>query len=118
MLPALERVLKMYVPLKSFFVSEDKCPVVLRTMFEDPLTELWLAFVHENLTVFSDTIKMLEGQDRCAVESTAKLTARRDDNFIPVLVRGLLRELEDNGDMSKEIFLKTSQSFFTTSVNY
>lgn len=47
MFPALERVLKMYVPLKSFFLSEDKCPVVLRTMFEDPLTELWLAFVHE-----------------------------------------------------------------------
>uniref|UniRef100_A0AAZ3RET9 Uncharacterized protein n=1 Tax=Oncorhynchus tshawytscha TaxID=74940 RepID=A0AAZ3RET9_ONCTS len=98
MLPALERVLKMYVPLKSFFISEDKCPVVLWTMFIDALSELWLAFVHGNLTVFSDTIKMLEGQDRCAVESAAilrnvegKLTARRDDNFIPVLVRGLLR---------------------------
>ncbi|CDQ96548.1 unnamed protein product [Oncorhynchus mykiss] len=62
-------------------------------MFKDPLTELWLAFVHGNLTVFSDTIKMLEGQDRCAVESSAilrnveaKLTARPDDNFISVLV--------------------------------
>jgi hypothetical protein len=48
----------------------------------------------------------------------AKLTARRDNNFIPVLVRGLLRELEENGDMSKESFLKTSQSFFTMAVNY
>lgn len=48
----------------------------------------------------------------------AKLTARRDDNFIPVLVRGLLRELEENGAMSKESFLKTSQSFFTMAVNY
>uniref|UniRef100_A0A674CR22 DUF4371 domain-containing protein n=1 Tax=Salmo trutta TaxID=8032 RepID=A0A674CR22_SALTR len=116
MLPALERVLKMYVSLKSFFLSEDKSLVVQRTMFEDPLTELWLAFVHGNLTVFSDTIKMLEGQDRCAVESAAilgnveaKFTARRDDNFIPVLVRGLLKELEENGAMSKESFLKTSQ---------
>ncbi|XP_031662512.1 uncharacterized protein LOC116357787 [Oncorhynchus kisutch] len=125
MLTALESVLKMYVPLKSFFISEDKCSVVQRTMFKDPLTELWLAFVHGNLTVFSDTIKMLGGQDRCAVESAAilrnveaKLTARRNDNFIPVLVRGLLRELEENGAMSKESFLKTTQSFFTMAVNY
>lgn len=49
MLPTLERVLKMYEPLKSFFVSEEKCPVILRRMFEDPLTELWLAFAHGNL---------------------------------------------------------------------
>ena len=33
-------------------------------------------------------------------------------------VRGLLRELEENGAMSKESFLKTSQSFFTMAVNY
>lgn len=125
MLPALERVLKMYLPLKSFFLSEEKCPAVLQKIFQDPLTELWLAFVHGNLSIFSDTIKMLEGQDRCAVESAAilksfeaKLTARSDDNFIPVLVRGLLRELEENGAMKKASFLKTSQSFFTTAVNY
>ncbi|CDQ82147.1 unnamed protein product [Oncorhynchus mykiss] len=64
---------------------------------------------------------MLECQNRCAVESAAilrnietKLTARCDDNFTPVLVRGLLRELEGNG----AIFPKTSQSFFTMVVNY
>lgn len=96
MLPALERLLKMYVPLKSF----------LQTMF-NPLTEFWLAFVHVNLTIFSDTIQMLEGQEHCALESDAilqnfetKLSARKDD-IIPVLVRGLLRELEENGAMFK-----------------
>lgn len=68
MLPALERVLKMYAPLKAFFISEEKCPVVLKRMFEDPLTELWLTFAHGNLIIFSDTIRKLEGQDRCAVE--------------------------------------------------
>jgi hypothetical protein len=68
---------------------------------------------------------MLGGQDHCAVDSVAilrnieaKLTAGRGGNFIPVLVRGLLRELEENGAMSKESFLKTSQSFFTMAVNY
>lgn len=54
---------------------------------------------------------MLEGQDCCAAaailrNAEAKLTARRDDHFIPVLVRGCLRELEENGAMSKESFLR------------
>ncbi|XP_053277202.1 uncharacterized protein LOC128438617 isoform X2 [Pleuronectes platessa] len=125
MLPALERVLKMYAPLKAFFLSEEKCPVVLRRMFEDPLTELWLAFAHGNLAIFSETIKKLEGQDRCAVESAAilreveiKLTARRDDSFIPVLARGLLGELVENAAITRENFLNTTQSFFTMAVNY
>lgn len=75
----------------------------LRTIFEDPLTELWLAFVHGNLTVFHEAIKMFEGQVRCATETAAvlrnfeaKLAARCDEDFIPVLVRGLLRELVEN----------------------
>lgn len=61
-------------------------------MFEDPLTELWLTFAHGNLTIFSDTIRKLQGQNCCAVESAAilgdlevNLTARHDDGFIPVL---------------------------------
>ncbi|KAK0132613.1 hypothetical protein N1851_032481 [Merluccius polli] len=103
----------------------EKCPVVLRRMFEDPLTELWLAFAHGSLAIFSETIKKLEGQDRCAVESAAilrevevKLTARRDDSFIPVLARGLLGELVGNAVITRENFLKTAHSFFTTAVNY
>lgn len=42
-------------------------------MFEDPLTELWLTFAHANLTIFSDTIRKLQGQNCCAVESAAIL---------------------------------------------
>ncbi|CAJ1074328.1 uncharacterized protein LOC128438617 isoform X2 [Xyrichtys novacula] len=125
MLPALESVLKMYAPLKSFFLSEDKCPVVLRRIFEDPNTELWLSFALGNLGIFSDTIEKLEGQDRCAVESAAilkdleaKLTARHHDDFIPVLARGLLRELEENGVITQQSYLTTSRAFFSTATSY
>lgn len=47
-----------------------------------------------------------------------KLTARRDDGFIPVLARGLLRELVENAEITRENFLKISNSFFTTAVSY
>ncbi|CAJ1066337.1 uncharacterized protein LOC128438617 isoform X2 [Xyrichtys novacula] len=72
-------------------------------LFKDPNKELWLSFALGNLSIFKDAIKKLEGQDRCAVELAAilkdleaKLTARHHDDFIPVLARGLLRELEEN----------------------
>lgn len=71
MLPALEQVLQMYAPLKSFFLSDEKSPVVLRKLFEDPLSELWLAFVHGSLGIFTEAIKTLESQDLWAVNSAA-----------------------------------------------
>lgn len=90
-------------------------------MFQDPLAEHWLASVHLNQTIFRDTIQRLKGQDCCAAifrNVEANVTARCDDNFIPVLVRGRLREREENRVMSKESFIikknKTSKSFFAT----
>lgn len=122
MLPALERILQMYAPLKSFFLSEEKSPVVLRKFFEDPFTELWLAFVHGNLGIFNGAIKTLEGQNRCAVESAAILrsfqTKLTDDNFLPVMVRVPLRDLEENGIITKEIFPGKSKFFSDTAVKY
>ena len=98
---------KLFFSPLYLFLSEEKCPVVLRRLFEDPMTELWLAFVQGNLAIFHEGIKMVEGQDRCAVESAAilrnvqaKLVARHDNNFVPVLVRGLLRNLEENGTIT------------------
>ncbi|KAM3862309.1 interphotoreceptor matrix proteoglycan 2 [Diretmus argenteus] len=95
LIPLDVEVLKMYAPLKAFFLSEDKCPIVLRRIFEDPLTELWLAFAHGNLSMFSDSIKQLEGQDRCAVESAAIL---KNLEFLEKLVkdRAILKKIHSS----------------------
>ena len=70
-------------------------------------------------------MKMLEGQERCAVESAcilhtmeAKLQARHDENFIPVLTRGLLREMEGTGTLTHAIFFDISRAFFSAALNY
>ena len=60
LLPAIERVLQMYLPLKSYFVSQDKCPVVLHNFFKDGSSEFWLKFLHQQASTFHDTVKMLE----------------------------------------------------------
>lgn len=43
---------------------------------------------------------------------------RRDGNFVPVLVRGLLRELEETGTLNRDTFCQASTSFFDTAVTY
>lgn len=40
LMPALERVIKMYQPLKSYFLSIEKCPQLLKNFFENPMSEL------------------------------------------------------------------------------
>lgn len=57
--PVIERVLKMYEPLKSYFLSLEKPPVVLKNFFENPLSEALLFFVHSLAAVFhTNTAKM------------------------------------------------------------
>ena len=102
MLPAVEHILQMYAPLKSYFLSLKKCPAVLRKLFDDSLTMLWVTFAHASLTLFSDTIRQLESQDCCAVETGEKLKSlgivlrgRLADDFISESVSVLLFNLSE-----------------------
>lgn len=63
--------------LKSFFLSEEKCSVVLHKVFEEPCTKLWLAFNHANETLFHYTIKLLEGDDCYAAGLANILISKR-----------------------------------------
>ena len=69
LLPALERILKLYRSLKFFFMSEKQCPKVLKHYFENSETELCISFAHSHGLLFHDTIKMIERDDNCATES-------------------------------------------------
>ena len=69
MLSAVERILQMYAPLKPHFLSVEKCPAVLRKLFDGFLKKLWLTFVHANLMTFGGTIQQLERQDYYTVKT-------------------------------------------------
>jgi hypothetical protein len=45
-LPAVRRICELYPALQSFFMSEEKCPVILKKWFSDPCFQLWLNFVN------------------------------------------------------------------------
>lgn len=125
LLPALERILKLYPVLKSFFMSENQCPKVLKQFFDRSDTELWISFAHSQAFLFHDTIKMLEGNDKCATESAlvvknllSKMETRRDENFIPHMVKEQLTNLVNDGNMTIESYFETSKEFYDTALSY
>ncbi|OCT74690.1 hypothetical protein XELAEV_18033677mg [Xenopus laevis] len=104
LLPALRRILDLYSAFKSFFLSDDKCPIVLKRWFSDPCTELWLQFSNATLPLFHDTIKKVETQEGIAVESSLIVTT--------------LTCLEDDGLYTKADYLYVSNDFYNTGVDY
>lgn len=56
--PAIERILKMFLPLKEYFLTTPQVPTTLKAFFENELAESYLFFVHSLMSVFqSQNIK-------------------------------------------------------------
>jgi hypothetical protein len=100
LLPAVRRICELYPALQSLFMSEEKCPVLLKSGFLIHVP----SFVNSKLPLFHDAIRKAEGQEVTAVESCMilshlkdKLNARKEEHFILVSVRQLLSSLEEDG---------------------
>jgi hypothetical protein len=127
LLPAVRRICDLYPAVQSFFMSEEKCPVMLKKWFSDPCSQLWLNFffLSSTLPLFHDAVGKAEAQEVTAVESCMtlshlkdKLNARKEENLIPVSVRQLLSSLEEDGSYSKNQFLSVSHDFYSTALQY
>ncbi|KAE9531248.1 hypothetical protein AGLY_010454 [Aphis glycines] len=88
--PAIERIILMFSALKSYFLSQNNCPNILKTFFEDETSILWLNFLQSQLKTINIYIKIIENQKLCAMELilimeklTEKLKNKRDDFFLP-----------------------------------
>ena len=97
LMPAVERILQMFDALKEFYSAEEKCPVVLKQFFENPCSELWLWFTHNQLALFNATILKMERSVSTAVEVCSdlaelkeKLQNRKTNKFLSIKVKQLL----------------------------
>ena len=65
---AIERILKLYTGLKSYFLSES-CDQArfkrLQSLLRDPLTEIYLLFYQSVLPVFNHFNLFLQREDPC-----------------------------------------------------
>lgn len=67
--PGVERVLKLYEPLKNYFLSLPTPPVVLQAFFENPLSEAILFFVHSLAFLFHCSAAKMEREEGSLLET-------------------------------------------------
>lgn len=48
--PAIGSILKLFVPLKEYYMQLRRWPTILKTFFESPFAKLWLLFIKEQVS--------------------------------------------------------------------
>ena len=102
--PGIERLLQMFPALKSFFLSQEKPPVVIKKFFEDDFSEIYLWHMHSLMSVFHSHILEMERRDNSIVEVRnilnkvhTMLEERMRNSFMSLKVKGLLAQRRKDG---------------------
>src|SRR6218665_253268 len=102
--PGIQRLLEMFPALKSFFLSQDKSPAVIRKFFENDLSELYLWHLHSVMSMFQSHIGEIERENNsllevinCLKSVQSVLRCRAEAGFMPFKVKELLAKLRRDG---------------------
>lgn len=127
LMPAVERIIKLFPGLKSYFQSQRKRPVLLKNIFENPQAEIWLNFVHSQASTFQQVLLILkiEGESVSAAEVLSAISnlketlqSKTDNVFMPHSVRRLVGKLEHGGLADPSAIRRVIVEFHDTSVRY
>jgi hypothetical protein len=61
LLLTIERVVKLFLPLKSYFQSQDKCPFYMLNFFENLCLKCGCTFFHSQASSFHEAMKKVVG---------------------------------------------------------
>lgn len=125
LMPALERILTQFLPLKLYFTSNENCPKLLADFFNDPVNELYILFVHGTLQMFQKTILKIEGNDINASEVfhayselISKLQERKNHTFLPFAAKQMLVKLKAEENLDEAMFKENISKFYDKCINY
>ncbi|KAI6658179.1 hypothetical protein LOD99_15449 [Oopsacas minuta] len=71
--PLIERILKLWEALKSYFLSNEICPRMLETFFESNLSQCYFLFMHSAIKLFNTTSLILQKNNRSLPEMIREL---------------------------------------------
>ena len=87
----------MFAALKAYFLSIEKPPIVLKSFFENELSELYILHLQSFVSIFDAEVKSIEeGKNSslevkaCLQRMTDLITARREASFLSKNVKSLL----------------------------
>ncbi|CAG4930800.1 unnamed protein product [Parnassius apollo] len=128
LLPAIERILKLWLPLKEFFAKEAKAPKAVVDFFADPLSEVYTLFVHSQAFLIEKQIKNIEKSVITIVEvknvlqdTKKQLSDRLINKYLGNQTTQLYNKLKNEGTINtsqSETFDKETGDFFNTAICY
>jgi hypothetical protein len=121
--PAITSDISMYSALKSYFHSQEKCLMMLRKMFRDPVSLVWIYFLESHMKVCTICMKKIQSDSISGSEvateldiSSNKMKNRRDENVCTTKLISLLSEVED---VYRNVqFTQVTTSFYNTFLLY
>ena len=58
----------MFLPLKSYFLSQEHPPIAIKRFFENEISELYLWHMHSLMSVFYGRIQVVERENNSVTE--------------------------------------------------
>lgn len=120
--PAIERFIYMFQALKSYFLSLDTCPSILKQFFSNSVGEMYLHFLHAQMSPFQRAVASIEREDisvnevRLELENVVHiLEERKRCVFVTSKVRELMSDLTQ---YQKSKFLEEVGLFYQTIIDY
>lgn len=120
--PCINRLLQNFAGLRSYFLSEKGCPLVLYNFFNDEKSEFWLLFLHAQAHLFYTTIQVIEASDITALEVSfeysnilEKVRRRLEEVFIPGTASMYLSRIDSLTHARAGAYAK---SFYATIIEY
>ena len=102
--PGISRLLEMFSPLKSYFLSQEHPPIVIKRFFVNEISELCLWHMHLLMSVFHERIQVVEREYNSVAEVLKNmelvhkvLVERKNENFMSLTVKRLLVEKREEG---------------------
>ena len=65
--PGITRLIEMFLPVKSFFLSQEHPPTIIKQFFENEMSEIYLWHLHSLMSVFHTHIQIVEKANNSVV---------------------------------------------------
>ena len=58
--PGITRLIEMFLPVKSFLLSQEHPPIIIKQLFENAISEIYFWHMHSLISIFHTHIQIVE----------------------------------------------------------
>ncbi|XP_057653484.1 uncharacterized protein LOC130892238 isoform X1 [Diorhabda carinulata] len=123
LIPAAERLLKKFQPVKSYFLSMNSLPAILQNFFQDEFAEAYLGFLVNVGSTLQTTIQKLQSDKALILELhetmiflRRSLQTKFNQEFYGAIARNIILEPENSDKIVQ--FKRQANAFLERTISY